>query len=125
MYGGLLQVFLIQLRCWWRAQKFSSGPLILDSIDSTLYPTPLNLIFKSTWRYVPESLLQYVRYLPTREYHRFRTYLDYARQFVRGIMKRSAEKRDGTDMLSMLMQTNESEDPENRLKDEEVVDQLS
>ena len=40
-------------------------------------------------------------------------------------MKRSAEKRDGTDMLSMLMQTNESEDPENRLKDEEVVDQLS
>lgn len=94
-------------------------------IDSTLYPTPLNLIFKSTWRYVPKFLLRYVRYLPTREYRRFRTYLDCAREFSRGIIRRNAEKRDGTDMMSMLLRTNECETPENRLKDEEVVDQLS
>ncbi|KAF8259373.1 cytochrome P450 [Lactarius quietus] len=94
-------------------------------IDSTLYPTPLNLIFKSTWRYVPELLLRYVRYLPTREYRRFRTYLDCARQFSRDIIRRNAEKPDGTDMMSMLLRMNESESPENRLKDEEVVDQLS
>lgn len=100
-------------------------PLILDSIDSTLYPTPLNLIFKSTWRYVPEFLLRYVRYLPTREYRRFRTYLDRSREFSRGIIRRNAEKRDGTDMMSMLLRTNESEKPENRLTDEEIVDQLS
>ncbi|KAI9458346.1 cytochrome P450 [Lactarius psammicola] len=86
-------------------------------IDSTLYPSPLNLIFKSTWRYIPEFLLRYVRYLPTREYHRFRTYLDCARNFSRD--------GDGPDMMSVLLQTNASEDPQNRMTHEEVVDQLS
>ena len=112
------------LRSSWCTQLLI-WPLILDSIDSTLYPTPLNLIFKSTWRYIPEFLLRYVRYLPTREYRRFRTYLDCSREFSRGIIKRNAEKRDGTDMMSMLLRTNESEKTENRLTDEEIVDQLS
>lgn len=94
-------------------------------IDSTLYPSPLNLIFRSTWRYIPEFLLRYVRYLPTREYHRFRTYLDYAREFSRGILKRNAERGDGTDMTNVLLHTNASEDPKHRMKDEEVVDHLS
>ncbi|KAF8267070.1 cytochrome P450 [Lactarius quietus] len=96
----------------------------MDSIDSMLYPMPLNLIFKSTWRYVPEFLLQYVWYLPTHKYRQFHTYLDCARQFSRDIIRRNAEKPDGTDMMSMLLCMNESESPENRLKDEVVVDQL-
>ncbi|KAH8995128.1 cytochrome P450 [Lactarius hatsudake] len=94
-------------------------------IDSTLYPSPLNLIFKSTWRYIPEFLLRYVRYLPTREYRRFRTYLDCARDFSREIIKKNAEKGDGSDMMSVLLHTNASEDPQNRMRHEEVVDQLS
>ncbi|KAH9074981.1 cytochrome P450 [Lactarius deliciosus] len=94
-------------------------------IDSTLYPSPLNLIFKSTWRYIPEFLLRYVRYLPTREYRRFRTYLDCARDFSREIIKRNTEKGDGSDMMSVLLHTNASEDPKNRMRHEEVVDQLS
>ncbi|KAI9440898.1 cytochrome P450 [Lactarius indigo] len=94
-------------------------------IDSTLYPTPLNMIFKSTWRYIPEFLLQYIRYLPTREYRRFRTYLDCARDFSREIIKRNAENGDGPDMMSVLLHTNASEDPKNRMRHEEVIDQLS
>ncbi|KAH9986673.1 cytochrome P450 [Russula compacta] len=94
-------------------------------IDTTLYPTPLNLIFKSTWRYVPEFLLRFVRYLPTREYRRFRTYLDYARKFSEDIMRKSAAKGDGNDMMSVLLRTNASEDAKNRLKHGEIVDQLS
>jgi len=94
-------------------------------IDSTLYPTPLNLIFKSTWRYIPEFLLRFVRYLPTREYRRFRTYLDYARTFAEGVIWKSAAKVDGDDMMSVLLRTNASEDPKNRLTHGEIVDQLS
>ena len=95
------------------------------SIDSTLYPTPLNLVFKSTWRYVPEFLLRFVRYLPTREYHRFRIYLDYAREFSEDIIKKSVARGDGNDMMSVLLRTNTSEVPKNRLKHLETVDQLS
>ncbi|KAH9958826.1 cytochrome P450 [Russula dissimulans] len=94
-------------------------------VDSTLYPTPLNLVFKSTWRYVPEFLLRFVRYLPTREYRRFRTYLDYARAFAEGVIQKSGAKGDGNDMMSVLLRTNASEDPKNRLTHGEIVDQLS
>lgn len=97
----------------------------MTSLDSTLYPTPLNLIFKSTWRYVPEFLLRFVRYLPTREYRRFRAYLDYARKFSEDIIWKSAAKGDGNDMMSVLLRTNASSDPRNRLKHSEIVDQLS
>jgi hypothetical protein len=100
-------------------------PRVAPSIDSTLYPSPLNLIFKSTWQYVPEFLLRFVRHLPTREYRRFRTYLDYAREFSEDILRKSAAKGDGNDMMSVLLRTNASEDPKNRLKHCEIVDQLS
>jgi len=66
-----------------------------------------------------------VRYLPTREYRRFRTYLDYARTFADGVMRKSAAKGDGNDMISVLLRTNASEDPKNRLTHGEIVDQLS
>jgi hypothetical protein len=97
----------------------------VTSIDSTLYPTPLNLVFKSTWRYVPEFLLRFVRYLPTREYRRFRIYLDHAREFAEGIIKKSVANGNGNDMMSVLLRTNASEVPKNRLKHPEIVDQLS
>ncbi|KAI0249650.1 cytochrome P450 [Lactifluus subvellereus] len=94
-------------------------------IDSTLYPSPLNLVFKSTWRYMPEFLLRYVRYLPTREYRRFRTYLDNVREISADIIEKSAAKGDGTDMMSALLRTNASADPKNRLTHDEIIDQLS
>ena len=84
----------------------------------------MNLIFKSTWRYVPEFLLRFVRYLPTREYRRFRTYLDYVREFAGDVIKNAA-KGEGNDMISVLLRTNAAEDPKNRLKHLEIVDQLS
>jgi alkylphenol/PAH-inducible cytochrome P450 monooxygenase len=95
------------------------------SIDTTLYPTPLNLIFKSTWRYIPEFLLRFVRYLPTREYRRFRVYLDYVREFSEDIIKKNGDKDDSNDMMSVLLRANASVDPKHRLKHCEIVDQLS
>ncbi|KAI0297456.1 cytochrome P450 [Multifurca ochricompacta] len=94
-------------------------------LDSTLYPSPFNLVFKSTWRYVPEFLLRFVRYLPTRECRRFREYLDYAREFSRDVAQKNMAKGDGNDMMSVFLRTNASEDPKYRLKGPEIVDQLS
>jgi cytochrome P450 len=95
------------------------------SVDSTLYPAWYDLIFKETWHFFPEPLLEYVRYTPAREYRRFRSFLDYIRDFARGLIKESQGKGDGKDIMSMLLRANDSADPKNKMADNEVVDQIS
>ncbi|KAI0259409.1 cytochrome P450 [Gloeopeniophorella convolvens] len=94
-------------------------------VDSMLYPSAFDLLFKSTWRYIPEPLLNFVQYLPSREYRRFRAYLDYVREFARHIIARKAEKGDGADLMSVLLRKNMSESPDKRITQRELVDQLS
>ncbi len=92
------------------------------SVDSTLYPAGYDLVFKESWHFIPEPLLDYVRYVPAREYRRFRYFLDYIRNFARGLIKESQIKGDGKDIMS---RANVSSDPKNRLTDSELVDQIS
>ena len=98
---------------------------ILDSIDSTLYPSRFDLVFKALWCYIPEPLLHYVRYLPSREYRRFRTFLDISESFSRGIISESIEKRDGKDMISVLLRANASETSNDKMTDSEVISQIT
>jgi hypothetical protein len=98
---------------------------ILDSIDSTLYPSPIDLVFKALWCYIPEPLLHYVRYLPFHEYRRFRTFLDFTDSFSRGIVSQSKEKSDGKDMMSVLLRANASENPNDKMTDNEVISQIT
>lgn len=44
------------------------------SSDTLLYPSGVDLLFKGLWRYIPASILQYVEYIPTKEYIRFRAF---------------------------------------------------
>jgi len=97
------------------------GMTILDSIDSTLYPSRFDLVFRTLWRYIPDPLLHYVRYLPLREYRRPRTFLDYSTGFSRNLVKKSMEKRDGKDMMSVLLRANASENPNSKVTDDEVI----
>ncbi|KAI0293886.1 cytochrome P450 [Multifurca ochricompacta] len=94
-------------------------------IDSTLYPSRLDVVFKACWRYIPEPLLHYVRYLPAREYRRFRKYLDYVRSFARDLVKESMVKGDGNDVMSVLLRANSSEDPNSKMYYDELIDQIS
>jgi hypothetical protein len=101
------------------------GMTILDSIDSTLYPSRFDLVFKALWCYIPEPLLHYVRYLPSREYRRFRTFLDFSDSFSRGIISESIEKSDGKDMMSVLLRANASESSNDKMTDSEVISQIT
>jgi hypothetical protein len=101
------------------------GMTTLNSIDSTLYPSRTDIVFRSLWHYIPESLLHYVRYLPLREYHRFRTFLDFSEDFSRDIVKESTEKRDGKDMISVLLRANASENSTNKLTDDELISEIT
>lgn len=98
---------------------------MLDSIDSSLYPPRFELAFRALWRYIPEPLLHYVRYLPLREYRRLRTFLDYTTTFSRNLVRQSVERRNGKDMMSVLLRANTSENPNSKLTDDEVVSQIS
>ena len=83
------------------------------------------MVFKALWRFIPEPILHFVRYLPSREYRRFRLYSDYMRIFARGLIKESMIRGDGKDMMSVLLRANSSEDPKSKMSDYEIFDQIS
>ncbi|KAI0263461.1 cytochrome P450 [Gloeopeniophorella convolvens] len=94
-------------------------------IDSTLYPAWYDLMFKETWSYLPESIHNLIRYLPVREYRRFRSFLDFMRNFSREMVKQSMINGDGKDIMSVLLRANESEDPKSKMTETEVIDQIA
>jgi cytochrome P450 len=98
---------------------------LIHSVGSTLYPSWYDLIFKETWKYIPGPLLECVRYLPTREYRGFRSWLDQVRVFSRGLIKRSMAKGDGKDILAVLLRANASSNPKNKMPDDELIDQIA
>ncbi|KAF8260788.1 cytochrome P450 [Lactarius quietus] len=110
-----------------RSLDNAKNPLRNDDmfVDTTLCPSWYDLIFKETWRYIPVPLLEYVRYLPTREYRGFRFWLDNVRKFSRGLIKQSMIKADGNDIMSVLLRANHSSDPKNKMPDDEMVDQIA
>jgi cytochrome P450 len=96
----------------------------MESVDSRLYPPPYDIVFKSIWRYIPEPILSLVRYLPTREYRRFLRYTRFMRKFSQDMIEKSMIKGDRNDIMSVLLRANASEDPETRLTNKEVRDQI-
>ena len=93
-------------------------------MEASLYPPWYDIIFKETWRYIPGPLLEYVRYLPTREYRGFRSWLDKVRVFSRGLIEQSIVKGDGNDIMSVLLRANGSSNPKDKMPDDELVDQV-
>jgi cytochrome P450 len=63
--------------------------------------------------------------MPTREYNRFRSFLDFIRDFARGLIKDSKVNTDEKDIMSALLLANESTNPKNHMPYNEVVDRIS
>jgi len=99
--------------------------LLINSIHTILYPSWYDLIFKEIWRYIPETLLEYIRYLPMREYRGLRSWLDSVRELSRGLIKQSLDKGDGNDIMSVLLRANGASNPKNKMSDDEMVDQVA
>ncbi|KZV71952.1 cytochrome P450 [Peniophora sp. CONT] len=94
-------------------------------VDSILYPHRWDVVFRSFWHYLPPSVLYYLRYLPSREYARFRGFLNFTRKFGHDLVARSEEKSDSKDIMSVLLRANAVEEERLRLSDSEVIDQIS
>ncbi|KZV76320.1 cytochrome P450 [Peniophora sp. CONT] len=96
-------------------------------VEGTLYPPRFLLIFRTLWYHVPVEILALLRYLPTRESRRFRTYLDYMRKFGRELVSQAKVDNEAgeKDIMSVLLRANGAEDPKLKLSDGELYDQIS
>jgi len=94
-------------------------------VDSTLYPRPLDVLFRSLWRYAPMRVLNLVRYLPGREYTRFRHYFDFIQNFSRGLVSDLRKRGGSQDIMSSVLEANEGAGPQAKLSENEIIDQIS
>ena len=93
----------------------------MSSLDSTLYPPVLDIVFKHFWAYIPEETLNLVRYLPTAQYTRFRQYLDHMRAYASDLIRGFDVNSGGKDVLSLLLHANASQDPDSRVSDDPIL----
>lgn len=114
------------------------------SADSLLFPTKITVLFRSLWGLIPNRLLRYVEYLPTRENIRFRHTLKVVNRLSAKIIaektKARIQKKDEKerDMMSIFgmsagdldctsqndpatVKANASEHPSTRLSDKEMI----
>jgi hypothetical protein len=56
------------------------------SADSTLYPPKWDLLFKAVWQYIPNPILRFVEFIPSREYQRFRNFLKLAKSVAKELV---------------------------------------
>ncbi|PSS30876.1 hypothetical protein PHLCEN_2v2603 [Hermanssonia centrifuga] len=98
--------------------------------DSVMHPSMWNTIFRSFWRYMPSTVLEYIAYIPTREYLRFRG----AMQVIGRVSKQLVDEKtksysagDDTrkDAMSVLVRANISENPKTRISEDEMVAQMA
>ncbi|VDB83977.1 unnamed protein product [Peniophora sp. CBMAI 1063] len=96
-------------------------------LEGNLYPARWFLVFRSLWRYIPASVLWYMRYLPNRESRRFRDYLDYLRKFGRELVSQAQVDNEAAakDVMSVLLRANGAEEASLKLSDIELIDQIS
>ncbi|KAJ6561561.1 cytochrome P450 [Mycena vulgaris] len=96
--------------------------------ESTVHPPPAAVLFTSTWAFIPEWILQYTAYLPARQFIRFHEFLTVGKRLGKELIEskeNSSTDRKKNDILSILVQENESNDSKNRLDLDEILSQIT
>ncbi|TFY55001.1 hypothetical protein EVG20_g9479 [Dentipellis fragilis] len=94
-------------------------------VEGSLYPSKLDVVFKSLWKYIPPEILHLVRFLPAKAYLRFRKYTTFMSKFAPEVFRRNESQGEGKDVISVLQRANSAEDPAKRLTPTELYDQIS
>lgn len=76
-------------------------------MDSVLYPARWKELFQASWRYLPDWLTDYVEYVPTREYKRFRRTLKIIGRIAKDLIDKKAsvsseDDKASKDVMSIL-----------------------
>ncbi|KAI0089014.1 cytochrome P450, partial [Irpex rosettiformis] len=100
--------------------------------DSMLHPSVAVILFRESWLWLPRTLLEAVRYIPTRENSRFRkvwlaienvasVLVDNAMVEAKAVETEKGKK----DVMSVLVRANMSENPSLQLSKYEMVSEMS
>ncbi|KAI0652675.1 PAH-inducible cytochrome P450 monooxygenase PC-PAH 1 [Trametes meyenii] len=99
--------------------------------DAIPFPSKANVLFRHFWRYIPMPILNYVKYIPSKEHIRFRKTLGVINDFAQGLIREKTEavlsgkNENKKDIMSILVKANASENPKSRLTDEEMISQMA
>lgn len=123
-----------------------------SSADAIPYPSKFTLLFRALWPYIPMRFLKLVQYIPTRDHVRFRKTLKIINNFAKGLIDEKTEavlagqgekKKDIMSILGSIprsfilffhsltcifaraVKANASENPKQRLTDEEMMSQMA
>ncbi|KAG1747117.1 cytochrome P450 [Suillus paluster] len=96
-------------------------------VDTLLNPSSWDIVFKSIWRFLPQPILNCLKYLPSREYSRFATYLQTAIKTGKTIIneKAAGTEKGSKDIISILVQSNLTEDARSQLSEREILSQIA
>ncbi|KAI0701147.1 cytochrome P450 [Cerioporus squamosus] len=97
--------------------------------DTHLHPTPLRMLYRGIWQYLPEAALKLIKYTPVRVYRRLSNlnemFKDIGRPLYHSNASEGSAARDGKrDVMSVLIKANNAENARLRLGEEEVLAQM-
>ncbi|KAI0800950.1 cytochrome P450 [Fomes fomentarius] len=98
-------------------------------VDTGLHIPKWLIFYRTMWNYLPDPLLNIVRYTPNkgtrRVRHTYRTLEKIGSQLLDEKMKQvSSKDNDQKDVLSILIRANMSENPKTQLEHEEIMAQM-
>ncbi|KAH7927052.1 cytochrome P450 [Leucogyrophana mollusca] len=94
---------------------------------SSLYPPARDLLYKGLWKYVPANLLDLLEYMPTRQDALRRKFLKLAKRIAKELVdeKMCTVEKGSKDALSVLVRSNQSEDPKAQMDEDEMLSQMA
>ncbi|KAI0089032.1 cytochrome P450, partial [Irpex rosettiformis] len=100
--------------------------------DSQIHPRLWMTFFRASWRWLPRPLLNFVGYIPTREYKRFRKSKKVVDKVSTILVDAAIEEakfveveKGKKDVMSVLVRANMSENPSFQLSKNEMVSQMA
>ncbi|KAI0794698.1 cytochrome P450 [Fomes fomentarius] len=99
------------------------------NVDARLFPDATNVFYRATWQFFPQWLLKLTKYTPGRVYARFRHMKEEFAKIGKPLYNSSAKEglaaREKTDVMSVLIKANASENEQTRLGEDEVIAQMA
>ncbi|KAI0087586.1 PAH-inducible cytochrome P450 monooxygenase PC-PAH 1 [Irpex rosettiformis] len=100
--------------------------------DSQLHPRLWMTFFRASWKWLPRPLLNFVGYIPTREYKRFRKSKKVVDKVSTILVDAAIEEakvveveKSNKDVMSVLVRANMSENPSFQLSKNEMMSQMA
>ncbi|KAH7911357.1 cytochrome P450 [Hygrophoropsis aurantiaca] len=110
-----------------RKQNELAGAFNSLMTEGSLYPSARDILYKGFLKFVPNNLLDVFEYMPTRQDVRRQQFLKLAKRIAKQLVheKGPATEKGSKDALSVLVRSNQSEDPKSQMDEDEILSQMA